>query len=113
MTMPGKEREELTHFLAEHPDVDRRLREAAEHVKEAAAEVEEALGQAPSSEPPVEVVTGKFLSTGLAEFITHTSSIANTFIQSSAAEIGRLIGKELEATEAAEPRRASSVSKSE
>jgi hypothetical protein len=59
------------------------------------------------------VVTGKFLSTGLAEFITHTSSIANTFIQSSAAEIGRLIGKELEATEAAEPRRASSVSKSE
>jgi hypothetical protein len=68
--------------------------------------------QADPSEPPAEVVTGKVLSTGLAQFITHTSMIANTFVQSSAAEISELIGKELEATEAAEPRRASTVSKS-
>jgi len=127
--MPGKEREELTHFLAEHPNVDRRLREAAEHLKEATAEVEEVLGQtAPSeppdvaevpevqagpSEPPTEVVTGKVLSTGVAEFITHTSMIANTFVQSSAVEISEIIGKELEAIEAADPRPASTVSKSE
>ena len=112
--MPGKEREELTHFFAEHPDVGRRLREAAEHAKEAAAEVEEVVGQMASSEPPDRAdFTGKVLSAPLAGFITVISSTANTFIQSSAAEIGRLIGKELEATEAAEPRRASSVSKSE
>ena len=49
--MPGKEREELTHFLTEHPNADRRLREAAEHAKEAAAEMEEVLGQAAPSSP--------------------------------------------------------------
>lgn len=133
--MPGKESEGLTHFLAAHPEIDRRLREAAEHAKEAAAEVEEVIGRAVPSEPSVEAVpseppevpvqaapseppdrvyiTGKVLSAGLAEFITTTSMTANAFVRSSAAEIGELIGKELEATEAAESRRASTVSKSE
>jgi len=120
--MPGKEREELTQFLADFRDVAEHAKEVAAEAAEAVAEATEALGQAAPSVPPevpvqaapselpdVATFTGKVLSTGLAEFITHTSSIANTFVQSSAAEISEIIGKELEATED----RTSTVSKSE
>ena len=133
--MAGKagERDTLLNLLV--PREQRQLREEAEAsaaflAKIAAlleaAEREALAGPARSELPDRAEFTGKVLPADLAEFITGTSSTANTFVHSSAVEIGELIGKNLDATEPphrdfvriegappAEPRRASSVGKSE
>jgi hypothetical protein len=80
------ERKDVTHFVwGSGPPAGRQLeasaRFAAESTFKAQAEV---------------------LPAEISQFITATSSAANTYVQSSVIEIGELIGRELEATEASD-----------